>query len=122
MGEIEEASKAKITTDTAATFFVPPPGYWERWERLRGQEKAWLQTVPGQWWQAKQDERQEAGNALLKQLEGLGFWFDEEYGGFESREPDPDQIARCLECDTESIDECKACDLWPVIDGGSDGG
>ena len=117
MGAIEEASEAKVPTNTAATFFDPPPGYWEEYERKRQARTRWLQTVSGQWWQAQQDAREEAGNALLKQLEGFGFWFDEEYGGFESREPDPGQIDRCLDCDAESIEKCKVCDLWPVIDG-----
>lgn len=117
MGDIEEASKAKVTSKVAATFFDPPPGFWEMVEREREARKAWLQTVPGRWWQAKKDARDEAANALLKQLEELGIWVDEEYVGDLACEPDALKLLECSDCDAGSIEDCRACDLWLVVDG-----
>lgn len=117
MSDIEEASAAKVTANSSVTFPEYPPGFWERLEELRQARKRWLLTVPGRWWQAKEDEREEAMNDLFKQLADLGVSFDEEYIGIPSHELGADQIAQCLECDAESIEQCKACELWPVVDG-----
>lgn len=117
MGEIEEASKAKVTTQAAATHYDPPPGEEERWNHWHQARKAWLLTIPGQWWQAKRDEREEAMNALLEQLKDLGVGFDPDEIGVIGDQPDSLELARCSACFAKSIDDCQACELWPVIDG-----
>lgn len=118
MGDIEEASKAKVTTQAAATHYDPPPGYWEEYQRKHRLRKKWLLTIPGRWWQAKRNEREGAMNALLERLKDLGVGFDPDEIGIIGDQPDAPRLARCSGCDAKGIEDCKACGLWPVIDGG----
>lgn len=122
MGDIEEASEAKLPTVTAGTFAESDPGWAERWARQRKAWECWLLTVPGRWWQDNQDVREELKNELLGQLRELGVCFDEDEIGYPTRDPDALKLARCSDCHPISIERCKVCELWPVIDGGSDGG